>query len=538
MNRKRSVSSAVGALVAAAIVGGVAYATIPGPGNVYSACMLKGLGTIRLIDKSLPATNLMSHCTDKETEVSWNQAGQPGAPGPQGVKGDKGDAGLQGIQGEKGDKGDKGERGDQGLQGIQGSSGEKGDQGLQGIRGEKGDKGDKGDPGTSVMSAIEPAGTNCASGGSKFTVANAVTTYACNGTPGTGGGSGWSLGGNAGTNPSTDYLGTSDNQPLNFAVNGVRALRLEPGAVSSAPPNVVAGSSANNAGTGVSGATISGGGPSSPSNPPNTVLASFGTVGGGSQNVSGSLATVGGGGGNTASGRYAVVAGGSGNTASGFAASIAGGGGNTASADNSFVAGGTLNSADARGSFAGGTLAKAAHTGAFVWADFHIFLTPTGDAFIPFASTSAHEFAARATGGVRFVSGVDGSGDTTAGVSLAPGSGSWSSLSDRALKRNFVPIEGRSVLERIAGLPISTWSYKAQKPSIRHLGPTAQDFSRAFDLGEDDRHIDTIDSEGVSLAGVQALYELVQAQQRQLREQRNRLDLLEQEVARLERGAR
>ncbi len=50
MNRKRLLGSAVGALVAAAIAGGVAYATIPGPDNVYSACMLKGIGTIRLID--------------------------------------------------------------------------------------------------------------------------------------------------------------------------------------------------------------------------------------------------------------------------------------------------------------------------------------------------------------------------------------------------------------------------------------------------------------------------------------------------------
>jgi hypothetical protein len=60
MNRKRVLTFAVGAVLAAAIAGGVAYATIPGPGNVYSACMLKGIGTIRLIDKSLPATNLMS----------------------------------------------------------------------------------------------------------------------------------------------------------------------------------------------------------------------------------------------------------------------------------------------------------------------------------------------------------------------------------------------------------------------------------------------------------------------------------------------
>jgi hypothetical protein len=44
MNRKRLLSSAAGALVAAAIVGGVAYATIPGPGNIYSASMLKSIG--------------------------------------------------------------------------------------------------------------------------------------------------------------------------------------------------------------------------------------------------------------------------------------------------------------------------------------------------------------------------------------------------------------------------------------------------------------------------------------------------------------
>ena len=84
MNRKRLLTAAAGVLLTAAIVGGVAYATIPGPGNVYSACMLKGVGTIRLIDKSLPATNLMSHCTDKEIEISWNQAGQPGPAGPVG----------------------------------------------------------------------------------------------------------------------------------------------------------------------------------------------------------------------------------------------------------------------------------------------------------------------------------------------------------------------------------------------------------------------------------------------------------------------
>src|SRR5436190_20731305 len=102
MKRKRLLTAATGVLVAVAIAGGVAYATIPGPGDVYSACMLKGLGTIRLIDKSLPSTNLMSRCTDKETEISWNQAGQPGPAGPQGARGEPGASGTNGGDGKDG----------------------------------------------------------------------------------------------------------------------------------------------------------------------------------------------------------------------------------------------------------------------------------------------------------------------------------------------------------------------------------------------------------------------------------------------------
>jgi hypothetical protein len=95
MKRKRLLTAAAGALVAAAIAG-IAWAAIPGPGNVYTACMFKGIGTIRLIDKSLPASNLMSRCTDKEIEIAWNQAGQPGPPGPQGATGEPGTPGVDG----------------------------------------------------------------------------------------------------------------------------------------------------------------------------------------------------------------------------------------------------------------------------------------------------------------------------------------------------------------------------------------------------------------------------------------------------------
>jgi hypothetical protein len=90
------------AATAALAVAGIAYATIPDGNKVVSACMLKNVGTIRLIDSSLPSSNLMSHCSSLETQVSWNQQGQPGAPGPQGAQGPQGPAGPPGPAGQDG----------------------------------------------------------------------------------------------------------------------------------------------------------------------------------------------------------------------------------------------------------------------------------------------------------------------------------------------------------------------------------------------------------------------------------------------------
>lgn len=121
--RRRGITVGAAAIAAFAIAGGIAYATIPGPGNVFAACMLKNIGTIRLIDKSLPATNLMSRCTDKEIEVSWNQTGQPGPAGPQGKTGPAGQDGTPGPAGPQGPPGEKGDKGDQGDPGPPGPPG-------------------------------------------------------------------------------------------------------------------------------------------------------------------------------------------------------------------------------------------------------------------------------------------------------------------------------------------------------------------------------------------------------------------------------
>jgi hypothetical protein len=45
-------------------------------------------------------------------------------------------------------------------------------------------------------------------------------------------------------------------------------------------------------------------------------------------------------------------------------------------------------------------------------------------------------------------------------------------------------------------LPITTWNYTSDTPSIRHIGPMTQDFSALFGVGADDLHIHPLDGQG------------------------------------------
>ena len=85
-------------------------------------------------------------------------------------------------------------------------------------------------------------------------------------------------------------------------------------------------------------------------------------------------------------------------------------------------------------------------------------------------------------------------------------------MSDRNLKRDIGPVDEQAVLETLANLPVSTWSYKSDDPAVRHLGPMAQDFYSAFGLGDTDRAYNSIDAHGVAMAAIKALYERSLAQ--------------------------
>ncbi len=326
-------------------------------------------------------------------------------------------------------------------------------------------------------------------------------------------------------------------------------------------PNLIGGFSGNSVTAGVVGATISGGGQAAPVGA-NRVTDAFGTVGGGRNNQAGNnagttsdagsatvgggkdnlasaftstvgggfnnianqdLATVSGGLSNTASGDSSTVGGGEQNTASGIDSVVGGGSGNIASGDCSFVPGGCSNFAGGDGSFAGGTGARAEHQGAFVWGDSSASET---------ASTGPNQFIVRASGGIWL--GSDNSPDIPKGQFLATSTGAylgrggvWANNCDAALKENFVAVDAREILQRVTALTINSWNYRAESDSVRHIGPMAQDFSAAFALGRDDTHIATLDADGVALAAIQGLNELVREREKEITDLKARLGALE-----------
>ena len=290
----------------------------------------------------------------------------------------------------------------------------------------------------------------------------------------------WDLAGNAGTDPDTQFLGTTDMQPLELRAGNARGLRIEPSAITGGSPslpitnNIVAGSQANEVAAGVRGAVIAGGGlpfgeldPELAGGAPNQVTDHFGFVGGGFGNragnavgnafdgnfatvsggrtnrANGAFSSIGGGGSNLAGGASSSVGGGQSNTASGAGSTVGGGSNNTASGFMSTVGGGWFNCAGGLLSWAGGHRAKVrkgtesgangsgcadpalsalneeGDRGTFVWADGQD---------LDFVSTGANQFLVRASGGVGINTNtpVPGSSLTVAGQLSVPAPGALS----------------------------------------------------------------------------------------------------------------
>jgi hypothetical protein len=270
----------------------------------------------------------------------------------------------------------------------------------------------------------------------------------------------WQLSGNAGTTPGLNFVGTTDNQPLDLYADNVRALRLvvrsDSTGIYSNAPNVIGGSAINFIKTGVVGGSVGGGGAydTNGNSFPNRVNANFGTVSGGIGNVangpgsfiggggidgtgffsgnnaSGNASVIGGGLGNTNSGytatigggygnaagflaatvaggqanmvgsSFGTVGGGSGNSANGYSSTVGGGSGNAASKDYATVPGGFGNSAAGYSSFAAGQYAQATRYASFVWGD---------GSQNPFTGAAAdNAFSILSSGGLFLYNGTNG----------------------------------------------------------------------------------------------------------------------------------
>jgi hypothetical protein len=317
-------------------------------------------------------------------------------------------------------------------------------------------------------------------------------------------------------------LGSSLNA-LELRATGERLFRLErpsPDATYGYSPNIIGGYSGNVVAPGIVGATIGGGGLSGYINQVNF---HYGTVSGGAGSSANNYAsTVGGGLSNVASGQYATIAGGTGNTASGNYSTVGGGQSNQASGSWSTIPGGYGNLASNINSFAAGQSAHAVHSGTFVWADSSAGVI---------SSTNYNQVTMRAANGYQLFTNAE----ATAGVYVAPGGGSWLTLSDRNMKNHFQTLDPEQVLDKFSRLPITEWSYKAQDPSIRHMGPMAQDFYQAFGLGESNRYIGTVDADGVMMAAIQGLNAKLQEKDKQISTLEKKNAEMEARLSRLER---
>jgi trimeric autotransporter adhesin len=120
----------------------------------------------------------------------------------------------------------------------------------------------------------------------------------------------------------------------------------------------------------------------------------------------------------------------------------------------------------------------------------------------------------------------------TAGVTVY---GTFNNFSDRNAKQDFAPVSASHILAKVAQLPVSEWSYK-EDPNTRHVGPMAQDFYSAFNIGTDDKHIAPIDEGGVALAAIQGLNQKLEAGSQRSEDRMQRLEVENAELkARLEK---
>jgi trimeric autotransporter adhesin len=390
----------------------------------------------------------------------------------------------------------------------------------------------------------------------------AITSFLTSGCAVGGAINAFTQGGNAFGAPAV--IGTTDGFPVTLGVGGGHGVRVQPSTIANLV-NVVAGSADNAVGSGVRGATIGGGGYTAGASDPHPTIAFYATSGG--NRVDAPYGTVAGGIGNTAgvaatNSLFATVSGGLGNRAQGYASAVAGGDVNFSIGTWSSVGGGFANQATGgSATVPGGESNHAANTGATALGGSNNLasgirsVTVGGQSNLASGALSvAIGNQARAMHDYSFVLGgntngpTDSSGPstftafaqngyylyggTTAGkacIYVPDNNNGWQCTSNRNAKTNIVELDGKSVLAKVAAMPVASWSFIGGE-AFRQIGPMAQDFFAAFKLGNDEKSISPMNMSGVALAAIQGLNQLVKEKDGEIAALKARLKVIEKKL--------
>jgi trimeric autotransporter adhesin len=303
----------------------------------------------------------------------------------------------------------------------------------------------------------------------------------------------WSTTGNTGTNAAADFIGTTDNNALVFKTNNIESGRISPAlnSIFFGQNTGLVTTGLNNVFIGHQSATI------------NTTGHDNASVGNDAmiRNTNGQN--------NTAIGNSAMDNNTTGdyNVAVGFDAMKS----NETGDDNIAI-----------GAFAGPTN----NTNLFntICIGHSADVTTSNTAVIGNSSTTKWSFgwATTAAGHALEVGTTSANGN----AAYLTSGGTWTNTSDINKKEDFSNLNSNELLQKIFQLSIQRWKYKGTNEY--HIGPTAQEFYKLFNVGTDDKGISTVDPAGIALAAIQE-------QQRIIEKQNERILLLEKRIETLEK---
>lgn len=162
------------------------------------------------------------------------------------------------------------------------------------------------------------------------------------------------------------------------------------------------------------------------------------------------------------------------------------------------------------------------------------FLAP--QSFTPTANDADGQMVMRFEGGYKFYTNSYPNNSQASGVSLAANGYSWETLSDRNSKENFTSIDFQNVLQKIELLPVTQWNYKTSAPNVFHWGPMAQDFKYYFGLGthSDSLKITTLEMDGVLMAGVKGLIDRTNTTNEKIQSLEHTIQALEAKLSKVQ----